>query len=680
MPINRILLLVGMFIASLFAIPQARPQTYSLPNNNAACPGSCRQIPWQAGSDLWNNAGPGNAGVLPNYTNVNCTGLTYDGSTDQTSAVQACINALSSGQASFIPGPSTKTNCLFINGELRLKSNTVLRGGGANTTFICLGASGELDTQNFSFSGGGLNPAVSFATLPSTFTLSGTPQKGDTTVTLSTVPGGGVAVGTWIKVFGNDNPALISATGGDGKCDWCGDNTGFYVMQQIVQITSYASGTGGAGSVANISRPLYYPPDTTSRVVPGSGGAGTVTEPAGAKYNIITFGTTKAGFENFYVTAKGDIGADQIIRLQGCLFCWVKGVQTYNTGSSSESAHVMLMESYGAEVRDSYFHDGRSSASGSNYGVYQEWVNGDHKIENNILRHNRHSQVNQGGGTGTVILYNYIDDDYTDDLTYLGSARTSHGGHPFFNLWEGNIVSHVAADDCWGTSSHFVFFRNWQWGDESGIGVPSFPPNNGFDAIDLYSAQPYYAMVGNVLGNTALHTTWSAATLRTFNPFAAPSTPDVYSYGGAAGSAGGCGTVGGSAPSSDTTSLNQGNWDMKTGGIAFNDGGANDTFAPSLYYSARPSAWWQVGGYTAPWPPIGSDLTGGNGSGSSGKANLNPARACYVNVMGSPNDPSAIFEATSCYSAASIASPPAPTPLIFAKGSFRVSGSVKEIR
>ena len=39
------------------------------------------------------------------------------------------------------------------------------------------------------------------------------------------------------------------------------------------------------------------------------------------------------------------------------------------------------------------------------------------------MRNNRHSVVFQGGGSGVAILYNYIDDDYSDDLTYLGSAK-----------------------------------------------------------------------------------------------------------------------------------------------------------------------------------------------------------------------------------------------------------------
>ncbi len=72
--------------------------------------------------------------------------------------------------------------------------------------------------------------------------------------------------------------------------------------------------------------------------------------------------------------------------------------------------------------------------------------------------HNRHGVVYQGGGSGTAILSTSSTNEYTDDLTYLGSARTSHGGHPDYNLFEGNVMSHVAADDFFGTTSHIGFF------------------------------------------------------------------------------------------------------------------------------------------------------------------------------------------------------------------------------
>ncbi|HVO63565.1 MAG TPA: glycosyl hydrolase family 28-related protein [Terriglobales bacterium] len=563
---------VHMLLAATVTEKRLMAQTpYDLPNNDSGCPANCRQIPWKTGSDLWNG------GSLPSYAQVTCTGLVGDGKTNDGPAIQTCINNAANNTAVYVPAGT-----YLINSTVRLKSNVVLRGAkvqgsppflpttdAASTTFN-LGASGWLTTQNFS-TNGGLTPSVSYGCSPSSscvpYHLSGTPTKGNTTVTISS---GSVSANQWVAITSDDDPTLVSSTGEDGFCQWCGANNGYQTMQQIVQVTAVN------GSTLTLGRPLYYK---------------LYSNPS---YRVVTFGTQKAGFENFRVNVTGDIGASQIITLQGCVYCWVKGVETYDTGTSSGSAHIELDYSYGAEIRDNYVHFGRSSASGANYGIYFQFLNSDHKIENNIMRNNRHSVVYQGGGSGTAILYNYIDDNYTDDLSYLGSARTSHGAHPYMNLWEGNIASHVAADDFWGSSSHVVFFRNWLWGDETGTGVPSFPPSNGFDAIDLYPMQTYYAFVGNVLGITGMHTNWTNATLRGFNEYASPSAPIIYSYGGGNGQ----------IPSADTTSINHGNYDYKTNGVAYWEGGSNHTLKNSMYYSSKPGFFGKC-----TWPAFGPDLT-----------------------------------------------------------------------
>jgi hypothetical protein len=598
-------LLFLMLIGNALVGQRLQAQTYSLPNNNTSCPSNCRLITWQAGSDIWNG------GTLPNYTSVTCNGLAGDGTTDDGPTIQACLNSAAAGTAVLLPGGKT----YFVNQLIRLKSNSVLRGAGP-TTQINLGANGQLTTQNFS-DNTGMTPGTTYGCNPSSscipYRLSGSPQKGDTTVTTST---GSVSAGQWIIITSDDDPSLVSSTGTDGFCQWCGANNGYETMNQIVQVTNVS------GSTLTLSRPLYYK---------------LYTNPS---YRIITFGTQHAGYENFHVTATGDIGAAPMIYLQGCLECWVKGVETQNTGSSSGSAHVELDFSYGCEIRDGYYHDQRSGASGSGYGVYFQFVNSDHKVENNIMRHNRHGIVYQGGGSGTAILYNYFDDGYTDDLTYLASARTSHGSHPYMNLFEGNVMSHVAADDFWGTSSHVVFFRNWLWASETGTGVPSFPPLNGYAAVDLYTGQEYYSYVGNVLGKPGLLAAWALATLSGFNEYAEYPTPMVYSAGGTLGT----------AASSAATLLRHGNWDYNTNGVAFWDGGSNHTLAASMYYSSEPGF---MSGY--PWPLEGPE---GNPT-----INKNAAENCY---LGGPFTGGSFTPAT-CYVPTSSGPPSPPTNPVNAK-------------
>jgi len=595
---------VAAFIGiALLGQPLVAQTPYQLPNSNTGCPSNCLLIPWQAGSDLWNG------GILPVYSQVTCTGLAGNGTTNDGPAMQTCINNAAASTAVYIPAGT-----YLVNSTVSLKSNVVLRGAGP-TTQINLGASGQLTTQNWSFSTN-LNPPTSYGCNPSSsckaYAIANAFNKGDTTISISS---GSPSVGSWISVTSDDDPSLVSSTGTDGFCQWCGFNNGYQSMQQIVQVPAIS------GSTLTLSRPLYYK---------------SYTNPA---YRIITFPTQKAGFEYFHVTATSDIGASQIIFMQGCLYCWVKGVETQNTGSSSGSAHIEFDNSYGGEVRDSYVHDGRSSASGANYGIYFQFVNSDHKVENNVMRHNRHGFVFQGGGSGIAILYNYIDDLYTDDLTYLGSARTSHGAHQYMNLIEGNAASHIAADDFWGTSSHVVFFRNWLWGGETGTGVPSFPPSDGYDAVDLYTLQNYYSYVGNVLGKLGLQANWSAASLSGFNEYGSASNPIVYSYAN---------TTSGSIPAPSTTVLRHGNWDYFTNGVAFWDGGSNHTLQTSMYYTAQPAF---LSGYA--WPLEGPE---GNPT-----INANPAENCYLRGPAAGGS----FNPASCYpaSAGGTTAPAPPTNL-----------------
>jgi hypothetical protein len=136
--------------------------------------------------------------------------------------------------------------------------------------------------------------------------------------------------GVFICQLGSD-PGHLSS---DGKSRLCPD--------------SFAGLGQHRGSVVTISRPLYYTPYTTSITVNGQ------TEPAGAKFNIITFSTVQAGFADLRIDgSQHDITASNILLLQGCLDCWVRNVETFDTGRNSNSAHVQLNFTYANEIRDS---------------------------------------------------------------------------------------------------------------------------------------------------------------------------------------------------------------------------------------------------------------------------------------------------------------------------------------
>jgi hypothetical protein len=258
--------------------------------------------------------------------------------------------------------------------------------------------------------------------------------------------------------------------------------------------------------------------------------------------------------------------------------------------------------SYGNEIRDSYFHYGQGNGGDRNYGIGFLGPNSDHKVENNIYRENRHGFSMEGGGSGIVVLYNYIDDNYTDDSKYLGASYSNHGAHPYMNLFEGNIISHFAADNYWGSSSHTVLFRNWLWGDETGkfSSFKSYAPSWGFAALEIGFDQLYYSAVGNVLGSANLHANWANATVLSANCNwrSTRHSPMVYALG--CDSSSQSGTY---QSAVRTSTILHGNYDYKTQGVAFWDGGANHTLKNSMYYSSRPAFFGNCA-----WPAFGPDL------------------------------------------------------------------------
>jgi hypothetical protein len=573
--------LVALFmgLAVLGVTADAQTTFYDLPNNDADCPGNCRQIPWKAGSDVWNG------GTLPNFPSVACSGLTEgDGTTDNTSAIQACINAAALDTAVYVP-----PGMYYVNAPITLRSRVVLRGAGGGRgsqgTWISstyhgdVGPGSTVTTLKFGPSGYIRTPGSS--TLSTPVSLAGGFNKGSTSVTTSTSPG--VSAGDWIVIAQQqgDTSIPVTWTGANGNCTWCGEsNNSGYLMSQIVQVTSVS------GSTIGISRPLYY----------------TFKSSLNPRLRKLNIGGQRTGVENMKLWGSSNSRRDPHISVDGCMQCWVKGVETYNTPDVGKAYPVYIEYSYANEIRDSYFHYGQGNSGDRNYGIGMFGPNSDHKVENNIYRENRHSWSQEGGGSGNVFLYNYVDDNYTNDTSFLGSPRVNHGAHPYMTLFEGNIVSHFASDNFWGSSSHVVIFRNWLWGDATG-NYPAWAGGNpdwGFVALEIDRNQHFYSAVGNVLGNTTLHTNWSSATLMNSScGYDSPrSAPVVYGFG--------CVSQSGTFDSGvRSTMILHGNYDFKTGGIAHWDGGAAHTLRPSMYYSSKPGFFG-----SCDWPAFGSDVPG----------------------------------------------------------------------
>jgi len=414
--------------------------------------------------------------------------------------------------------------------------------------------------------------------LDSAFNLNSGYTKGSQTIVTSSTPSG-IAVNDWIVISELEDSAIPSTiTGDNGACTWCGEsNATSRPMTQIVQVTSVS------GTTIGISRPLYY------------------TFKAGLTPRIreITGTGTRAGIEQIKLWGFANARNNPHISIEGCMLCWVKDVETYNTSDVGKAYPIYMVTSYGNEVRDSYFHFGQSNGSDRNYGIGMFAANSDHKVENNIYRENRHALAQEGGGSGNVFLYNYVDDMWTDDSSYLARTTLDHGAHPYMYLLEGNIISHYGDDNIWGSSSHGVLFRNWLWGDATGNYASWSSANWGFIAMDIEKNGHYMSALGNVLGGTAAvgapgHVNWNTGTVYsgTACSSGSKSNPVAYELG--------CGGSFDSAVRS--TAILHGNYDYKTLGVAFWDGGADHTLRTSMYYGSKPAFF---GSCT--WPPFGPE-------------------------------------------------------------------------
>ncbi len=568
----------NLLLILVLAVSVASSQDYQLPNDDEDCPANCRLIPWLAGSDIWNS------GTLPVYTGVNCTvGLTEgDGTTDNTSAIQTCLDALSSSQAAVLPA-----GIFYVNGTLTMPTNVVLRGAGSDncsqgawlsSTFAGDTGEGAVCTTLKLGNTGNIDMGVSIDRGSNVDMLSGY-TKGSTSITVDS--GHGLVTNDWVVLYEQPDTAIpVTNVGAYGTCTWCGEsNATNRFMSQIVQLSNVT------GDVLTLSRPMYY--EFKSGLSPG------LRE---YQWDIV-----KSGIEDIKIHGWGT-RTQQHIQMIGTLFSWVKNVELYRDADSAKAFHIYSEASYGNEVRDSYIHFQTAQSSDRAYGLGLFFSTSDWKIENNIFRELRHLGAQEGGGSGNVWIYNYMDDaHYLYGVGWHDGARLNHGAHPYMTLVEGNSASAIGFDGSWGSGSHNVIFRNWIWGDLTGDydDFDGTNPTELFNAIRIDIGNVHYSVVGNVLGRDGLNTTWSAAQMHpTDCDTGTRAVPVVYwvscddnfptSYVSAAWD----------------TLIKHGNYDMKTDGVADWDGGANHDLEDSMYYDSKPSFFGDC-----VWPPFGPEPT-----------------------------------------------------------------------
>jgi hypothetical protein len=602
----------------------------------------------------WSNAGV--QGGIPNRTTI-CSTLNPGATAAQ---IGSALAACPAGQVVFLnAGTYNLSSGILMNGI----SNVTLRGAGADQTFLvftgtngCIGQSGDIcvKSTDVNWPGGPSNTA--------TFTGAGPWPRGTNQITLSSVTN--VKVGFPLILdqvddlsdngiiynceqsaasSPNQNPPCnddSGATGGDSGGQRGSGTASPRGQQQMVTVTAIS------GNTVSFTPALYMPnwrvfSDSRGTNVPGAWWA---TGP-------ISF----VGVENLSMDDTNSGGQSGIL-FSNCINCWVKAIRSVQTDRS----HVWLWQSPKATIRDSYFYGTRNAVSQS-YGV-ELYGSSDTLIENNIFQKVAAPEMVNADCEGCVISYNFAVNDY-----YAASSnwdQQSSNLHSLISnvLYEGNVADGMYADLFHGTHNFVTIFRNRYNGQDINNGLTTTSHTN---SLLLLPFTRYFNVIGNVFGTAGYHTNYQALQGTSGN------TQDLSIYVLGTGPVTCCQS---GDPLVANTLFRWGNYDTVNNAVRFvasevpaaltqflNLVPLTQALPSSFYLSAKP-AWFG----SVAWPPIGPDVTGGNIPNVAGHANLNPAGACYTNIMkGAANGTGALltFNAATCYASGSVQLPAPPTNL-----------------
>jgi hypothetical protein len=532
------------------------------------------------------------------------------------------------------------------------KNSVTLRGDGPDKTKVLFSANGSCN---------GLGAAVciilsatgwSQVSPGSTANWTAGYAKDATQITLSTVSG--LAVGKLMVLDQTDDSSddgSIYNCQTVGVCTSQGTDIGRSGRGQHQTVTV----TAISGNVVTISPPLANPNWRSDRS-PGAWWASSLP-------------VSGVGIEDLSLDYSGISTGGHTYGMQfmGATNSWVKNIRSVN----ADNAHINFYLSTHITVRDSYFYGNRQACSQA-YSM-EPWLADSLLVENNIYQHEA-SPIVLSGSVGSVLAYNYATDDYFNcgDPAWFQSSLYHHEQGSNYNLWEGNIGPGMTADNIHGPSDFNTAFRNRLDGKDP---LNTNTKTEQTIAVNLYSFNRFFNIIGNVLGTSGYHNTYEVFTTTTSSQSGSNCDTTIFRLG-----------WGGNCSNSDnrgdptlrTTLMRWGNYDTVNAAARFvssevpsglslyaNPMPSSQTLPSSFYYAARPS-WWSTSFGTPPWPAIGPDVTGGNIANVAGHANMNPAQLCYNN---SPIDSSfgsnnvRVFNATSCYTASTPTAPQPPANL-----------------
>jgi hypothetical protein len=589
-------------------------------------------------------------------------------------------------------------------------SNVVLRGSGANSTFLHFAQySGQYNNcngwgANICMEGSNTYSGCSPGSCYTEANWTGNYTQGTTTITLDNVSG--IVLGLTPIVLDQCDTGF-SGTSGNPTCTGTPtDNNNLYVCQ-LAPICQ----TGGPANLGRPNRGLEEV--VTATAITGSGPYTVTISPAIRNPNWSSGNTpqawwgsqtiTNSGVENLFVDSQTGTGTStSSFACVTAYKCWFTGVAS----DYSNNYHIRFNIVSRGLVRDSYFY-WTLNAGTQSYGI-GGGLAGDLLLENNILQGITDPINFDGPCAGCVGAYNFAVNQFNNTLAYMFGIISLHAAGQQMILFEGNVGNMIDADDVHGSHGLITMFRNYFNGYESNNGTM---PTDNTSAIHLAAFSRYMNVIGNVLGTAGYHTVYqcnpaASSTHGCANEFVVPY--DI----GWSGNTQGLEDVSTPPSPNDTrtlpTLLRWGNYDVVTNAVRWcgsssdtgwssTCGGASeiptgDSYYPnsiptkgdtaagqpalpnSLFQSSTPG-WWPS---NIAFPPVGPDVSTGNigqctsgtykwslvlSSGQCGGGTFTssvvgahaiaiPAMACYLNTMGGTPDGTGsmlTFNPSACY-------------------------------
>jgi hypothetical protein len=544
-------------------------------------------------------------GGIPNRTNICAT--FSPGAT--ASAINSAITSCSSSGGGVV---KLNAGTYSLTGIKVASSNVTLRGAGADKTILVGGDIVDL--------GSGYNTTVGIA-------ITGGGAKDTSTFTVASTTG--LKVNQMIEMDRDDDPNVVVSTIGGSR-----------YMRQVNLITAIS------GTTITTKNPFIVDFNTGNPKI---------------KFTFVN--TSFSGIEDLKLD-HSSAGSGTNFSWSYCYACWLKGVESYKPAGY----HIVILGTLNLEVRDSFIDDAQTYGNDNGglvlYGSPLYGSNSSGKIENNIFDRLGPAIEMQNSSSGFYIGYNYGYGSMAaaTDGPVTWMYTDNHGPHDMMNLWEGNIDELFGSDGYFGGSSHGTVVRNYFTGYN-----PNF--NSTGEPVRFNRLAYFYNLIGNVLGSTQLNPPKYASVGENCggncNGVFRLGYPNI-------GNASLTDVTGNAVPGGMTypdakvtsTLLRWGNYDYFHRSVQWNAAEipsgtsvpTDQVIPTSYYYTSRPT-WFTAG---VPWPPIGPDVSGGNGD-TSGHVNKIPAQLCWESsklVSGGA------FNSSACYTTGPAGTAPtAPTNL-----------------